>query len=91
MTQAPDPVVAARQRARAAGEDDVAYDRAMNDLETASPTTLKGARIQLLQLRRHIRNIAAGDTSSDDWWEHLQAMGAGIDKTLKRLDARALA
>lgn len=86
MTKKIDPAVAAWRRARGK------YDRAIADFETAfRATPPKGPRIVFRRNRRRIEYVAVGDIPSDNLVEHLQTVGALIDKALKQIAARTMA
>jgi hypothetical protein len=79
-----DPAVAAACKMEAAGENDAAYNRAVDVLIAAKAATLAGVLEQFKLYRGRVESVADGDQLSAAGEAKLFAFGAAIESALKR-------
>ena len=80
-----DPAVAAARRMEAAGENDVAYNRAVDSLISAQATTAAGIREQMKYYRVLAQSVMDGDELTPTGEAQLFSFGATIVAGLDRL------
>lgn len=79
-----DPAVAAARRMAAAGENDAAYNRAVDTLIAAQAATLAGVLEQFKLYRGRVESVADGDQLSAAGEKELFALAAAIESSLMR-------
>ena len=77
---------AARGRARAiaAGEDDSAYDAAMDDIENCPATTIEGVLAKFERLGNLLDHIEWGDETTPQGWMLINQLRGSISEALVR-------
>ncbi len=83
-----DRAAEARKRMDAAGEDDAAYEAALDDLVNAKATTIVGAKAQADHLSVILEAGASGDKIS---WELASSLLDSIRELLAKTAARSVA
>jgi hypothetical protein len=82
-----DPIIAAKARFDAAGEDDVAHDAAMVDLENETPSTAKGVHILEVHTR-YLQELARHDVVDRRRLRHLTKMMKRVISCRQRLASK---